>query len=87
MEMQNKSLVIGRNSLVTEMLALLAGAMVAGLAAATIAGLTGCCAVRYGKVKKCRAFRAGGWGDARTGYATWRQRRSPVFWPKAPGLH
>jgi|GEM_PF-1450648 hypothetical protein len=38
MEMQNKSLVIGRNSLVTEMLALLAGAMVAGLAAATIAG-------------------------------------------------
>jgi len=38
MEMQNKSLVIGRNSLVTEMLALLARAMVAALAAATIAG-------------------------------------------------
>ena len=38
MEMQNKSLVIGKNSLVTEMLTLFVGAMVAGLAAATIAG-------------------------------------------------
>ena len=38
MEMQKKSIGIATNSLVTEMLTLLIGAMVAGLAAATVAG-------------------------------------------------